>query len=185
MELALLQSAAGQFLGGIGGKRDVIARRCRVDVYKLCTANDFAVQLINGVACHKLAFAVICDIEGDLVFTVIVLDSAEVVIHLTDDIGLFAYVLLREVQGKRNVAVFIVPGGSRNCVVCLIEQFKREFALVQCACADLDIQYLGGFQSYRNTVGGIAVDKFCDVVSFGISRVTVHAVALIITGFAA
>ena len=132
-----------------------------------------------------MAFAVICDVEGDLVFTVIVLDAAELVIHLTDDIGLFAYGLRECGQGKLNVAVFIVPGGSRNCVVCLIEQFKREFARVQCACADLDIQYLGSVQSYRNTVGGIGVDKFCDVVFFGISRVTVHAVALIITGFAA
>ena len=132
-----------------------------------------------------MAFAVICDVESDLVFTVIVLDAAELVIHLTDDIGLFAYGLREWGQGKRNVAVFIVPGGSRNCVVCLIEQFKREFARVQCACADLDIQYLGSVQSYRNTVGGIGVDKFCDVVFFGISRVTVHAVALIITGFAA
>ena len=136
-----------------------------------------------------MAFAVICDVEGDLVFTVIVLDAAELVIHLTDDIGLFAYGLREGGQGKHNVAVCVVrggsSGGSRNCVVCLIEQFKREFARVQCACADLDIQYLGGFQSYRNTVGGIAVDKFCDVVSFGSIRVTVLAVALIIMGFAA
>ena len=131
-----------------------------------------------------MAFAVICDIEGDLVFTVIVLDAAELVIHLTDDIGLFAYGLREWGQGKRNVAVFVVRGGSRNHVVCLIEQFKREFARVQRACADLDIQYLGSVQSYRNTVGGIGVDKFCDVVFFGISRVTVHAVALIILGCA-
>ena len=131
-----------------------------------------------------MAFAVICDVEGDLVFTVIVLDAAELVIHLTDDIGLFAYGLREGGQGKLNVAVFIVLGGSRNCVVCLIEQFKREFARVQCACADLDIQYLGGVQIYRNTVGSIGVDKFCDVVLFGISRVTVLAVALIILGCA-
>ena len=131
-----------------------------------------------------MAFAVICDVEGDLVFTGIVLDAAELVIHLTDDIGLFAYGLREGGQGKLNVAVCVVRGGSRNCVVCLIEQFKREFARVQCACADLDIQYLGGVQIYRNTVGSIGVDKFCDVVLFGISRVTVLAVALIILGCA-
>ena len=91
MELALLQSAAGQALGGIGGKLDVIARRCRVGVYKLCAANGFVVQHINGGACHKLTFAVIGDVESDLVFTGIVLDAAEVTIHLADDIGLFAY----------------------------------------------------------------------------------------------
>ena len=131
-----------------------------------------------------MAFAVIFDFEGDLVFTGIVLDAAEVALHLTDDIGLFAYGFL-EVQSKRNVAVCVVLGGIRNRAVCLIKQFKREFVLVQCACADLDIQFLGGVQSYRNTVGGIGVDKFCDVVLFGISRVTVRVDALIITGFAA
>ena len=135
-----------------------------------------------------MAFAVIFDFEGDLVFTGIVVDAAELVIHLTDDIGLFAYGFI-EFQGKRNVAVCVVRGGTsggiRNRAVCLFEQIKREFARVQCACAGLDIQYLGGAQSYLNTSGGIGVDKFCDVVLFGISRVTVRVDALIITGFAA
>ena len=81
MELALLQSAAGQHLGGLGGKLDGIARRCRVGVYKLCAVNDgFAVQRINEGACHKLTFAVIFDGESDLVFTGIIPDAAEVVI---------------------------------------------------------------------------------------------------------
>ena len=131
-----------------------------------------------------MAFAVICDVEGNLVFTGIVLDAAELVIHLTDDIGLFAYGLREWGQGKHNVAVCVIRGGSRNgirnCAVCLFVQIKREFVLFQCACADLDIQYLGGVQIYRNTVGGIAVDKFCDVVSFGSSRVIGRAVALLI-----
>ena len=186
VELTLLHLAAGQNLGGFGDNLDIIARRCRVGVYKLCAANGFAVQFINGVVCHKLTFAVIGDFEGDLVFTGIVLDAAEVVIHLTHDIGLFAYGLREGGQGKRNVAVFVVRGGSRNCVVCLIEQFKREFARVQCACADLDIQYLGGVQIYRNFAGGIGVDKCCDLASFGSSSVIGLAVALIIImGFAA
>ena len=188
MELLILQIAAGQFLGGYGFKLDAIARRCRVGVYKQCTANGFVVQLINGGGCHKLAFAVIFDFEGDLVFTGIVLDAAEVVIHLTDDIGLFAYGFI-EFQGKRNVAVCVVLGGIngviRNRAVCLFEQIKREFARVQCVCADLDIQFLGGAQSYRNFAGGIGVDKFCDVAYFGSIKVTVLAVALIIMGFAA
>ena len=138
MELALLQIAAGQTLGGFGDKIDVIARRCRVEVYKLCAANGFAVQRINGGGCHKLAFAVICDVEGDLVCTGIVLDAAEVVIHLADDIGLLAFVALLEIQGKRNVAVCVVRGGLNNIAV--FTQIEREIVLFQCACADLDIQ---------------------------------------------
>ena len=187
VELARLQIAAGQNLGGFGDNLDIIARRCRVGVYKLCAANGFAVQRINGFACHKLTFAVIGDFESDLVCTGIIPDAAELVIYLADDIGLFAYVGRRESrQVKRNVAVFVVRGGSRNCVVCLIEQFKREFARVQCACADLDIQYLGGVQIYRNFAGGIGVDKCCDLASFGSSSVIGLAVALIIImGFAA
>ena len=81
VELALLQIAAGQNLGGFGGKLDFIARRCRVGVYKLCAANDgFAVQRISGVACLKLTYAVIGDFESDLVCTGIIPDAAEVVI---------------------------------------------------------------------------------------------------------
>ena len=81
VELAILQIAAGQNLGGFGGKLDFIARRCRVGVYKLCAVNDgFAVQRISGGGCHKLAFAVIFDGESDLVFTGIIPDAAEVVI---------------------------------------------------------------------------------------------------------
>ena len=187
MELALIQSAAGQHLGGLGGKLDGIARRCRVGVYKLCAANGFAVQRINGGACLKLTFAVIGDFESDLVCAGIVLDAAEVVIHLTDDIGLLAYGF-REIQGKRNVAVFVVQGGNggiRNRFACLFTQLEREVVLVQCACADLDIQYLGGVQSYRNFVGVIDVGEFCDVVAFGnFSESSTFVVALIILGFA-
>ena len=164
MELALLQSAAGQHLGGLGGKLDGIARRCRVGVYKLCAVNDgFAVQRINEGACHKLTFAVIFDGESDLVFTGIIPDAAEVVIYLADDIGLFAYVGRREIQVKLNVAVCVVrdgDGGVRNRTVCqLFTQFKQEFAPVQCAVADHDIQPLGGVQGYRNVVGAIGVYK--------------------------
>ena len=145
VELALLQIAAGQNLGGFGGNLDISARRCRVGVYKLCTANGFAVQRINGGVCHKLTFAVIFDGESDLVCTGIIPDAAELVIYLADDIGLFAYVGRRESrQVKRNVAVCVVLGGDggvRSRTVCqLFTQFKREFALVQCAVADHDIQ---------------------------------------------
>ncbi len=145
MELARLQIAAGQNLGGFGDNLDIIARRCRVGVYKLCAANGFAVQRINGFACHKLTFAVIGDFESDLVCTGIIPDAAELVIYLADDIGLFAYVGRRESrQVKRNVAVCVVLGGDggvRSRTVCqLFTQFKREFALVQCAVADHDIQ---------------------------------------------
>ena len=158
MELALLQSAAGQHLGGLGGKLDGIARRCRVGVYKLCAVNDgFAVQRINEGACHKLTFAVIFDGESDLVFTGIIPDAAEVVIHLADDIGLLAYVALLEIQGKRNFAVCLVRGGLNNLAV--FTQIEQEVVLVQCAVADHDIQFLGGFQGYRNFVGVIGVDK--------------------------
>ena len=142
-ELALLQSAAGQALGGIGGKLDVIARRCRVGVYKLCAANGFVVQRISGVACLKLTYAVIGDFESDLVCTGIIPDAAELVIHLTDDIGLLAYGF-REIQGKLNVAVCVVEGGSsggsRNRVAYLFAQCEREFVGLQCAVADHDIQ---------------------------------------------
>ena len=143
VELARLQIAAGQNLGGFGDNLDIIARRCRVGVYKLCAANGFAVQLINGGACHKLTFAVIGDFESDLVFTGIIPDAAEVVIYLADDIGLLAYGV-REIQVKRNVAVCVVLGGDggvRNRTVCpLFTQFKREIVRVQCAVADHDIQ---------------------------------------------
>ena len=165
MELALIQSAAGQHLGGLGGKLDGIARRCRVGVYKLCAVNDgFAVQRISGVACLKLAFAVIFDVEGDLVCTGIVPDAAEVVIHLADDIGLLAYVALLEIQGKRNFAVCLVRGGFNNPAV--FTQIEREVVLVQCACADLDIQFLGGVQSYLNAACGIGVGKL-DTIRVG------------------
>ena len=156
MELALLQSAAGQNLGGLGGKLDGIARRCRVGVYKLCAVNGSAVQRISEGACHKLAFAVIFDVEGDLVCTGIVPDAAEVVIHLADDIGLLAYGR-REIQGKRNFAVCLVLGGFNNPAV--FTQIEREVVLVQCAVADHDIQFLGGVQGYRNVVGVIGVYK--------------------------
>ena len=166
MELARLHLAASQNLGGFGGKLDFIARRCRVGVYKLCAVNDgFAVQRINGGGCHKLTFALIFDVESDLVFTGIIPDAAEVVIYLADDIGLFAYVGRRESrQVKRDFAFFVVLGGnsgvSRNRAVCLLfAQCEREFALVQCAVADHDIQFLGGFQSYLNVACGIGVGK--------------------------
>ena len=192
VELARLQIAAGQTLGGFGDNLDIIARRCRVGVYKLCAANSFAVQRINGEACHKLTFAVIFDGESDLVCTGIIPDAAEVVIYLADDIGLFAYVGRRESrQVKRNVAVFVVLGGDggiRNRIVCqLFTQFKREFAPVQCAVADHDIQLLGGLQSYINVVGVIDVGEFCDIIGFGIYYALWElaiVVALIIVGCA-
>ena len=171
MELALIQSAAGQHLGGLGGKLDGIARRCRVGVYKLCAANGFAVQRINEGACHKLTFAVIFDGESDLVCTGIIPDAAEVVIHLADDIGLLAYVALLEIQGKRNFAVCLVRGGFNNLAV--FTQIEREVVLVQCAVADHDIQFLGGVQGYRNVVGVIGVYKLgfgFDVFGFAIFR---------------
>ena len=183
VEVVLLQIAAGQTLGGFGGKRNVSARRCRVGVYKLCTGNGYVVQLIFGVACHKLTFAVIVDVESDLVFTGIVLDAAEAGILLTDDIGLLAYGF-REIQVKLNAAVCFVRGGDggvRSRTVCrLFAQCEQEFALVQCAVADIDIQFLGGVQSYCNVLRRIGVDKFCDVSGFGSIRETVLAVALII-----
>ena len=157
MELARLHLAASQNLGGFGGKLDFIARRCRVGVYKLCAVNDgFAVQRISEGACHKLTFAVIFDGESDLVFTGIIPDAAEVVIHLADDIGLLAYGR-REIQGKRNFAVCLVRGGFNNPAV--FTQIEREVVLVQCAVADHDIQFLGGVQGYRNVVGVIGVYK--------------------------
>ena len=164
VELALLQIAAGQNLGGFGGNLDISARRCRVGVYKLCTANGFAVQRINGGVCHKLTFAVIFDGESDLVCTGIIPDAAEVVIHLADDIGLLAYVALLEIQGKRNFAVCLVRGGFNNPAV--FTQIEREVVLVQCACADLDIQFLGGVQSYLNAACGIGVGKL-DTIRVG------------------
>ena len=187
VELAILQIAAGQNLGGFGGNLDISARRCRVGVYKLCTANGLAVQLINGFACHKLTFAVIGDFESDLVCTGIIPDAAEVALHLADDIGLFAYGFL-EFQGKRNVAVCVVEGGIRNRVACLFAQCEREIVRFQCAVADHDIQYLGGVQSYRNFVGVIDVGEFCDVVALGLNYFALWelaiVVALIILSFA-
>ena len=64
MELVILQSAAGQHLGGLGGKLNFIARRCRVGVDKL--GFGFAVfgfaSFRNGVICHcQLAAAVVRD----------------------------------------------------------------------------------------------------------------------------
>ena len=158
MELARLHLAAGQHLGGFGGKLDFIARRCRVGVYKLCAVvNDFVVQLINGFACLKLTYAVIFDVESDLVCTGIIPDAAEVALHLADEIGLFAFGF-REIQVKLNVAACVVRG-SINRLTCLVEQFKREFVRFQCAVADHDIQFLGGGQGYRNFVGVIGVYK--------------------------
>ena len=187
VELTLLHLAAGQNLGGFGDNLDIIARRCRVGVYKLCAANGFAVQFINGVVCHKLTFAVIGDFESDLVFTGIIPDAAELVIHLTDDIGLLAYGF-REFQGKRNVAVCVVEGGIRNRVACLFAQCEREIVRFQCAVADHDIQYLGGVQSYRNFVGVIDVGEFCDIIGLGLNYFALWelaiVVALIILSFA-
>ena len=69
----------------------------------------------------------------------------------------------REIQVKRNVAVCVVRDGEegvRNRIACqLFTQFKQEFAPVQCAVADHDIQFLGGFQSYLNVACGIGVGK--------------------------
>ena len=70
----------------------------------------------------------------------------------------------REIQVKRNVAVCVVRGGisgvSRNRAVCLLfAQCEREFAGLQCAVADHDIQFLGGVQSYLNAACGIGVGK--------------------------
>ena len=157
MELARLHLAAGQNLGGFGGKLDFIARRCRVGVYKLCAVNGFVVQRISGVACLKLTYAVIFDVESDLVCTGIIPDAAEVVIYLADDIGLFAYVGRREIQVKLNVAVCVVRDGLNNLAV--FTQIEQEVVLVQCAVADHDIQFLGGFQSYLNVACGIGVGK--------------------------
>ena len=64
MELVILQSAAGQHLGGLGGKLNFIARRCRVGVDKLgfgFAVFGFAI-FRNGVICHlQLAAAVVRD----------------------------------------------------------------------------------------------------------------------------
>ena len=76
----------------------------------------------------------------------------------------------REIQVKRNVAVCVVRDGEegvRNRIVCqLFTQFKQEFAPVQCAVADHDIQFLGGFQSYLNAACGIGVGKL-DTIRVG------------------
>ena len=185
VELALLQGTAGQYLGGIGGKLDVIARRCRVGVYKLCTVNFYAVQLINGGAGFKLAITVIGDRERDLVFTVIVGDAAEVAVsHLTDDVGLFAYGISIKRKGREcNLAVCGICGGTDNSPVC-ITQFEREFALLQVTRADFNVQRLVGGQSNRNGLGRIGVGKGCDVLGFGhfSFREIAILVALIILG---
>ena len=184
MELALLQSAAGQTLGGIGGKLDVIARRCRVGVYKLCAANGFAVQRISGGTCHKLTFAVIFDGERDLVFTGIVGDAAEVVVsHLTDDVGLIAYSL--KSKGREcNIALLVVRCSvNKSCSIGFI-QIEREFVLLQFTRADFNVQRLVGGQSNRNGLGRIGVGKGCDVLGFGhfSFREIAILVALIILG---
>ena len=167
-ELAILQIAAGQYLGGIGGKLDVIARRCRVGVYKLCTANIFVVQLINRGAGFKLAITVIGDRERDLVFTVIVGDAAEVAVsHLTDDVGLFAYGISIKRKGREcNLAVCGICGGTDNSPVC-ITQFEREFVLLQFTRADFNVQRLMSGQSNINAGGRIGVGKGCD---FSVNR---------------
>ena len=160
-ELAILQIAAGQNLGGIGGKLDVIARRCRVGVYKLCTANIFVVQLINRGAGFKLAITVIGDGERDLVFTGIVGDAAEVAVsHLTDDVGLFAYSIKRKGQ-ECNRAVCGVLGGTYNSPATCITQFEREFVLLQFTRADFNVQRLVSGQSNVNAGGRIGVGKGC------------------------
>ena len=160
-ELAILQIAAGQYLGGIGGKLDVIARRCRVGVYKLCTANIFVVQLINRGAGFKLAITVIGDGERDLVFTGIVGDAAEVAVsHLTDDVGLFAYSIKRKGQ-ECNRAVCGVLGGTYNSPAACITQFEREFVFLQFTRADFNVQRLVSGQSNVNAGGRIGVGKGC------------------------
>ena len=184
VELALLQGTAGQNLGGIGGKLDVIARRCRVGVYKLCTANIFVVQLINRGAGFKLAITVIGDGERDLVFTGIVGDAAEVVVsHLTDDVGLFAYSIKRKGQ-ECNRAVCGVLGGTDKSRAIGFIQIEREFLLVQFTRADFNVQRLVGGQSNRNGLGRIGVGKGCDVLGFGhfSFREIAILVALIILG---
>ena len=166
-ELAILQIAADQYLGGIGGKLDVIARRCRVGVYKLCTANIFVVQLINRGAGFKLAITVIGDGERDLVFTGIVGDAAEVVVsHLTDDVGLFAYSIKRKGQ-ECNRAVCGVLGGTDKSRAIGFIQIEREFVLLQFTRADFNVQRLVSGQSNINAGGRIGVGKGCD---FSVNR---------------
>ena len=161
VELALLQGTADQYLGGIGGKLDVIARRCRVGVYKLCTANIFVVQLINRGAGFKLAITVIGDGERDLVFTGIVGDAAEVVVsHLTDDVGLFAYSIKRKGQ-ECNRAVCGVLGGTDKSRAIGFIQIEREFVLLQFTRADFNVQRLVSGQSNINAGGRIGVGKGC------------------------
>ena len=175
-------------LGGTGGKLDVRARRCRVGVYKLCTANIFAFaftfQLINRGAGFKLALTVIGDGERDLVFTVIVGDAAEVAVsHLTDDVGLFAYSIKREGL-ECNIALRIVQCSVNNSLAIGCIQIEREFLLLQFTRADFNVQRLVGGQSNRNGLGRIGVVKGCDVLGFGhfSFREIAILVALIILG---
>ena len=183
-ELALLQSTAGQMLGGTGGKLDVIARRCRVGVYKLCAANifAFAVQLINRGAGFKLAFTVIGDFESDLVCTGIVGDAAEFAIHLTDDVGLFAFGI-KSKGLEFNIALRVVQCSVNNSRAIGFTQLEREFALLQVTRADFNVQRLVSGQSNLHGLGSIGVGKGCNVVGFfGRFREFAIAVALIIRG---
>ena len=161
-ELAILQIAAGQNLGGTGGKLDVRARRCRVGVYELCAANifAFAVQLINRGAGFKLAITVIGDGERDHVFIGIVGDAAEGAFHLTDDVGLFAFSI--KSKGREfNRAVCGVLGGTDKSRAIGFIQIEREFVRLQFTRADFNVQRLASGQSNLNGLGRIGVGKGC------------------------
>ena len=177
-ELALLQGTAGQLLGGLGSEGNTRARRCRVGVYKLCAANifAFAVQLINRGAGFKLAFTVIGDFESDLVCTGIVGDAAEFAIHLTDDVGLFAFGI-KSKGLEFNIALRVVQCSVNNSRAIGFTQLEREFLLLQVTRTDFNVQRLVSGQSNLNGLGGIGVGKGCDV-DVSVNRLVVASVIL-------
>ena len=166
----------------MGSEGNIRARRCRVGVYKLCTANIFVVQLINRGAGFKLAITVIGDGERDLVFTGIVGDAAEVAVsHLTDDVGLIAYSIKRKGL-ECNIALLVVRCSvNKSCAIGFI-QIEREFVFLQFTRADFNVQRLVSGQSNINAGGRIGVGKGCEAVGFGFCREIAIAVALIIRG---
>ena len=145
----------------MGSEGNIRARRCRVGVYKLCTANILAVQRINKGAGFKLAITVIGDGERDLVFTGIVGDAAEVAVsHLTDDVGLIACNIKRKGL-ECNIALLVVQCSvNKSCAIGFI-QIEREFVRLQFTRADFNVQRLVSGQSNINAGGRIGVGKGC------------------------
>ena len=128
MELVILQSAAGQHLGGLGGKLNFIARRCRVGVDKL--GFGFAVfgfaSFRNGVTCHcQLAAAVVRDGNRHTVGGAVIRNTGDFTFG-GDILGDVVHIRAGFIEGDTSE----VKVGSRSVVASLTRHYALGIAFV-------------------------------------------------------